>query len=83
MQIAFDPRRPTTACPFLLASDGGIARDPDGDCFTVPGDALHPEHDAIASNSGLHGLQSFSAVVSVRSGSPPVFWLSLWNNALN
>ena len=80
--IAFDPTQPTKACPLLLASDGGIARDPTGGCFSVPSGTTVGgagiSYDAVASNAGLHALLSFSATVSKSSSGTQRFGIALW-----
>ncbi len=79
--IAFDPALPTKACPLLLASDGGIARDPVGGCFRVPSGAPG-RYDSVSSNTGLHALLSFSATVSSSPSGTQRFGMSLWDNGI-
>jgi hypothetical protein len=51
--IAFDPQRPTVACPLYAVGDGGVVGE------TACGNSPIPA-DGLPRNTGLHALQSFA-----------------------
>lgn len=52
--IAFDPAQLSTACPLLIATDGGVSRD--ADCGALPPNGPVTGGDASTATSGLHAL---------------------------
>jgi hypothetical protein len=80
-EIAFDPSRPTEACPLLVAGDGGISHD--ADCGLVPAGVAPggAGTDARAANRGFHALL-IAESAATGAGNDQAIGLALWDNGI-